>query len=188
MVLCAAYSFLCSMLLPIQNHYPLSFTAVITAVHPNRGEFEDRLKAVIKEVKDSGGKIILFIDEIHTVVGAGATGGSMDASNLLKPMLGRGELRCIGATTLDEYRKYIEKDPALERRFQQVWEAMMRLGLRVSYCGVCAWHVWGLMSVGCSAGNFQVSPVPGQLHSCYHRCQSVHKQLIRWAFALTYNP
>ncbi|CAL5220448.1 g2466 [Coccomyxa viridis] len=86
-----------------------------------RGEFEDRLKAVIKEVTDSNGKIVLFIDEIHTVVGAGATGGAMDASNLLKPMLGRGELRCIGATTLDEYRKHIEKDPALERRFQQVY-------------------------------------------------------------------
>eukprot|EP01025_Chloroclados_australasicus_P006761 TRINITY_DN12160_c0_g1_i3.p1 TRINITY_DN12160_c0_g1~~TRINITY_DN12160_c0_g1_i3.p1 ORF type:complete len:978 (-),score=157.34 TRINITY_DN12160_c0_g1_i3:403-3336(-) len=85
-----------------------------------RGEFEDRLKAVIKEVTDSSGKIILFIDEIHTVVGAGATQGAMDAGNLLKPMLGRGELRCIGATTLDEYRKYIEKDAALERRFQQV--------------------------------------------------------------------
>jgi ATP-dependent Clp protease ATP-binding subunit ClpB len=86
-----------------------------------RGEFEERLKAVLKEVTDSGGNIILFIDEIHTVVGAGATQGAMDAGNLLKPMLARGELRCIGATTLDEYRKYIEKDAALERRFQQVF-------------------------------------------------------------------
>jgi ATP-dependent Clp protease ATP-binding subunit ClpB len=85
-----------------------------------RGEFEERLKAVLKEVTDSQGQIILFIDEIHTVVGAGAAQGSMDAGNLLKPMLARGELRCIGATTLDEYRKYIEKDAALERRFQQV--------------------------------------------------------------------
>ncbi len=86
-----------------------------------RGEFEERLKAVLKEVTESQGRIVLFIDEIHTVVGAGATQGAMDASNLLKPMLARGELRCIGATTLDEYRKYIEKDAALERRFQQVF-------------------------------------------------------------------
>ncbi len=86
-----------------------------------RGEFEERLKAVLKEVTESGGTIILFIDEIHTVVGAGATQGAMDAGNLLKPMLARGELRCIGATTLDEYRKYLEKDAALERRFQQVY-------------------------------------------------------------------
>ncbi|MBD1996893.1 ATP-dependent chaperone ClpB [Leptolyngbya sp. FACHB-541] len=86
-----------------------------------RGEFEERLKAVLKEVTDSRGQIIMFIDEIHTVVGAGATQGAMDAGNLLKPMLARGELRCIGATTLDEYRKYIEKDAALERRFQQVY-------------------------------------------------------------------
>jgi ATP-dependent Clp protease ATP-binding subunit ClpB len=86
-----------------------------------RGEFEERLKAVLKEVTESKGQTILFIDEIHTVVGAGATQGAMDAGNLLKPMLARGELRCIGATTLDEYRKYIEKDAALERRFQQVY-------------------------------------------------------------------
>ena len=86
-----------------------------------RGEFEDRLKAVLKEIADAEGQIIVFIDELHTIVGAGAAEGSVDAGNMLKPMLARGELRCIGATTLDEYRKHIEKDPALERRFQPVF-------------------------------------------------------------------
>ncbi len=85
-----------------------------------RGEFEERLKAVLKEVQEAAGRIIMFIDELHTIVGAGKTDGAMDAGNLLKPMLARGELHCIGATTTDEYRKYIEKDPALERRFQTV--------------------------------------------------------------------
>ncbi len=86
-----------------------------------RGQFEERLKAVIKEVSDSNGEIILFIDEIHTLIGAGATSGAMDAANILKPALARGDLRCIGATTLDEYQKHIEKDAALERRFQKVY-------------------------------------------------------------------
>ena len=85
-----------------------------------RGEFEERLKAVLKEVKESDGNIIMFIDEIHMIVGAGAFEGAMDAGNMLKPMLARGEIHCIGATTLNEYRKYIEKDGALERRFQKI--------------------------------------------------------------------
>ena len=85
-----------------------------------RGEFEERLKAVLNKVKESNGSIIMFIDEIHLIVGAGKSDGALDASNMLKPMLARGELHCIGATTLNEYRNYIEKDAALERRFQKV--------------------------------------------------------------------
>src|SRR2546426_10464391 len=86
-----------------------------------RGEFEDRLKAVLKEIENAQGQIILFIDELHTLVGAGAAEGAIDASNMLKPALARGDLRCVGATTLNEYKKYIEKDAALERRFQQIY-------------------------------------------------------------------
>lgn len=97
--------------------YALDMGALIAGAK-YRGEFEERLKAVLKEVQDSEGRIILFIDELHTIVGAGRADGAMDAGNLLKPLLARGELHCIGATTIDEYRKYIEKDPALERRFQ----------------------------------------------------------------------
>lgn len=99
--------------------FSLDMGALISGAS-HRGEFEERLKSVLKEVQDSHGKIILFIDELHIVLGAGATSGSMDCANLLKPMLARGELRCVGATTFDEYRKYIEKDAAFERRFQQV--------------------------------------------------------------------
>ena len=95
--------------------------AAMVAGAKYRGEFEERLKAVLKEIADSNGEVVTFIDEMHTVVGAGAAEGAMDAGNMLKPMLARGELRMIGATTLDEYRKYVEKDPALERRFQQVY-------------------------------------------------------------------
>ncbi|MDR2075485.1 MAG: ATP-dependent chaperone ClpB [Desulfovibrio sp.] len=97
--------------------YALDMGALVAGAK-YRGEFEERLKAVLKEVENSNGRVILFIDELHTIVGAGRADGAMDAGNLLKPMLARGELHCIGATTLDEYRKYIEKDPALERRFQ----------------------------------------------------------------------
>ena len=99
--------------------YELDMSALIAGAS-YRGQFEERLKGVLQQVKESEGRIILFIDEIHTIVGAGKTEGAMDAGNMLKPMLARGELHCIGATTLDEYRMYIEKDPALERRFQQV--------------------------------------------------------------------
>ena len=99
--------------------YSLDMGALVAGAK-YRGEFEERLKAVLAEVKKSDGEIILFIDELHLIVGAGKTDGAMDASNMLKPMLARGELHCIGATTLDEYRQYIEKDKALERRFQPV--------------------------------------------------------------------
>ena len=99
--------------------YELDMGALVAGAK-YRGEFEERLKAVLNKIKNSEGKIILFIDEIHLIVGAGQTEGALDASNMLKPMLARGEIDCIGATTLKEYRLYIEKDRALERRFQQV--------------------------------------------------------------------
>mgnify|MGYP003776497217 FL=1 len=107
--------------LALQNKivYELDLAALIAGAK-FRGEFEERLKAILKRVKDSNGDIILFIDEIHAIVGAGRADGAMDASNMLKPMLARGELHCVGATTLKEYRLYIEKDTALERRFQKV--------------------------------------------------------------------
>ena len=99
--------------------YELDMGALVAGAK-YRGEFEERLKAVLNKVKESNGNIIMFIDEIHLIVGAGQSGGALDASNMLKPMLARGELHCIGATTLNEYRNYIEKDAALERRFQKV--------------------------------------------------------------------
>ena len=99
--------------------FALDMTALMAGAM-YRGQFEERLKAVLKKIKESEGKIILFIDEIHTIVGAGKTEGSSDAGNMLKPLLARGELHCVGATTLDEYRKYMESDKALERRFQPV--------------------------------------------------------------------
>jgi ATP-dependent Clp protease ATP-binding subunit ClpB len=107
--------------LGLQNKiiYELDLAALVAGAK-FRGEFEERLKAVLNKIKESNGEIILFIDELHTIVGAGRADGAMDASNMLKPMLARGELHCVGATTLNEYRKYIEKDSALERRFQKV--------------------------------------------------------------------
>src|SRR5690606_24160595 len=107
--------------LSLQNKivYELDLAALVAGAK-FRGEFEERLKAVLNKIKESNGEIILFIDELHNIVGAGRADGAMDASNMLKPMLARGELHCVGATTLNEYRKYIEKDSSLERRFQKV--------------------------------------------------------------------
>ena len=104
----------------IKSYITSTYELALLAGAKYRGEFEEKLKAVLNEVKQSNNRIILFIDEIHTIVGAGRTEGSMDAGNILKPMLARGELRCIGATTQDEYRENIERDKALERRFQRV--------------------------------------------------------------------
>ena len=112
--------------------YSLDMGALVAGAK-YRGEFEERLKAVLAEVKKSDGEIILFIDELHLIVGAGKTDGAMDASNMLKPMLARGELHCIGATTLDEYRQYIEKDKALERRFQPVMWMSRRLRIPLPF-------------------------------------------------------
>ena len=104
-----------------RKHAQVALDGALLAGSKYRGEFEERLKAVLKEIADADGQIILFMDELHTIVGAGAAEGAVDAANLLKPMLARGELRAVGATTLDEYKKHVEKDAALERRFQPIY-------------------------------------------------------------------